>query len=657
MYSHKPTPETIKYKINKAVLANPIDIEPEQLAQEIVKGKSFVPGYITTKVNGKLRRTADSWTSQQIVCLDIDNGYYDKKVKKKIKDVRMTWEEAKKEFEDTAMFMYKTFSHTDDWPKFRVVFAYNEPFTDIKKLSIHTDQIFKKYPFADSSTFQVERIFFGGTDLHVFDYANRLENDFNIDENRGFCSLNYYSNNIDNNCGHKNPLTMTKDIQEETTLSNIDIIKSKYTYITYKMNGEFPLITVSSRKEAYDYLKRINLHDYLGIPHKQCHDLFHKETNPSGSIYQDPNTGYWWYKCWSTNHPFTGTIIEVTERLTELNKPKSLKYLLDSFNITIQKTEWQLEIENLIQQNLEMLSDEDYIKEAYPYLNTLLRTPFYYSVLREIHLIALENISTLIQTKESNEAVFYASVNHILKRLDRFCDFDRFKSSKERRLRAILSLLVYLQLLSRISTDKIPFEYAKRSELEAKTKHYKNLITFWSIPSLAATHMNEVEGLAKQFQELGMTIGNFDRQMILKTLGEEEANRVFPMRTGEKLSVLNEMVCEELEKTLMKYIDEYGWVTEKRIINNTYLQIEEIENEMRKRDRRIRKDTVISTEETAKWLYELKRKQLKKIIGGLMLKYNLARANLSNELMKKQNIPLHYNEKGNPSYPVVYYLK
>ncbi|WP_158702664.1 hypothetical protein [Paenibacillus faecalis] len=650
MYSHKPTPETIRYEINKAVLANPVDLEPEQLAQEIIKGKSFVPGYITTKVNGKLRRTAESWTSQQIVCLDIDNGYYDKKLKKKIKDVRMTWEEAKQEFVDTAMFMYKTFSHTNEWPKFRVVFAFEEPFNNINILKFNTDKLFEKYPFADESTFEANRIFFGGTELHTFDFSNRLKNDPHI------VTPISYSPYIENNWGNNIPPQTNNNQQDTNILSNIDIIKSKYTYISERMNKEYLPITVSSRKEAYDYLKRINLHDYLGIQYKHCFDIFHYEKSPSSDIYQDPNTGYWWYKCRSDSNPFTGTIIEVTERLTKLNKPKSLKYLLDSFNITIQKSEWQLEIENLIQQNLELLSDEEYIKEAYPYLNSLLRTPFYYSVLREIHLIALENISTLIQTKESNEAVFYASVNHILKRLDRFCDFDRFKSSKEKRLKVILSLLVYLQLLNRIGTDKLPLEYVKRAKLEAEKKHYKNLITFWSLPSMAATHMQDVERLAKQFQNLGMTVGNFDRQMILKTLGEDEADRVFPMRKGEKLSELNEMICLELEKTMVKYIEQFGWVTEKRIIDNTSLDIADIDSEMRKRDRRIKEDDIISIEDKDKWLYELKRRQLKKIIGGLMIKYKLNKQKLNNELIEKENIPLHYNEKGNLSYPVVYFI-
>lgn len=162
-------------QINNRLLRNPVDIEPEQLAHELLQGKTFTPAFITTKVNGSLRRTKDYWTSQQIICMDFDNGYYDRALKQKVKDISITWEAAIEEFKTSAMFMYKTFSHTEAWPKFRVVFAFNEPFTDIKLLNAHTDQLFKKYPFADESTFQAERFFFGGTDLHLFDYENRLQ--------------------------------------------------------------------------------------------------------------------------------------------------------------------------------------------------------------------------------------------------------------------------------------------------------------------------------------------------------------------------------------------------------------------------------------------------------------------------------------------------
>ncbi|WKL03168.1 hypothetical protein Q0F98_05715 [Paenibacillus amylolyticus] len=141
-FSYKPSSKEIG-SISNRLIQNPVDVEPSQFANEIIQGKSFVPAYITTKANGLITRTQDCWTSQQVICIDFDNGYYDRTLKQKVKDVHITWEEAQEEFKTSAIFMYKTFSHTDDWPKFSVVFAYNEPFTDINLLNAHTDQLLK----------------------------------------------------------------------------------------------------------------------------------------------------------------------------------------------------------------------------------------------------------------------------------------------------------------------------------------------------------------------------------------------------------------------------------------------------------------------------------------------------------------------------------
>lgn len=182
----------------------------------------------------------------------------------------------------------------------------------------------------------------------------------------------------------------------------------------------------------------------------------------------------------------------------------------------------------------------------------------------------------------------------------------------------------------------------------------KRLITFYSLHSFDANYMVDIEELAKQFKQLGMTVTNFDRQMVIKTLGKEEADRVFPERKDEQLSNINERTCELLEITLKSLLDERGWTTEERIVNSTYLDID-VESEIRKRDRKIRSEDVITEERLQKWLYEYKKKQLKKIIGGMIIKYNLCNEYLNNDLMERKEIPLHYTSSGVPSYPKVLY--
>src|SRR5690606_40000817 len=107
-----------------------VDISPEQLAREIKLGKTIVPAYLNKEVDGKITRSKDCWTSQEILCIDydneimIDNPEYphrsnDKKIK--VKNITMSLEDAMDKFKNDAMFIYTSFNHKPDHPKFRVV--------------------------------------------------------------------------------------------------------------------------------------------------------------------------------------------------------------------------------------------------------------------------------------------------------------------------------------------------------------------------------------------------------------------------------------------------------------------------------------------------------------------------------------------------------
>lgn len=637
----------------------PVDITPEELAQEIIKGKTFAP--VSLKEVGEKKRNQINWLSQEIICLDFDNeisipdpNNSNKKIK--VKDVKMTLEAALEEFKDTAMFIYTSFRHKPDHPKFRVVLALDKVCFSSNDI-ISTYKYFEsKYPYIDTSCSDIVRMFYGGKELYEINYSNRipiisdsssLHSKNNVNEE--VCDYNTLVSYKESNCMPKPP----------TLHNHIELIKTQSKLFSKLSQIELPPITFNNRQEVYHYLKQISLHDYLNIHNKSCYDIFHNEVSPSGSIYIDPETNYWWYKCWSNSHPFKGTIIDVTERLTGLTKPKSLKWLMDTFNITLTKTEWQREQEDLWNMNMDFLNDEELIAESYPYFNSLMRSSMYYALIRELHLIAMENVSAINKHGDKENAIFYAALDHIMKRIDRYYDMGNYKSSKKKRVGIVISLFVFLKMIERLDLEDIPEIFADRAKKEAIKKKFSNTVSFFSIPSYDATHMIEIENYAKLFKDKHMIIGQFDLQMLKMTLGDDEAERVFPMRKKEKVSNFNLATCELLEKTMMKYIEEFGWVTEKRIIQNTYLDID-IEQTMRTRDVRYKKklkDHIITEEEMLKWEYEYKRGQLKKAIGGWLTKYDLSKSYCNSALMTERGIPQHYSEDGNPSYPVVIYKK
>lgn len=675
-YSKKPSPEETARYINSRIMKYPIEITAENLAMELSQGKTFIPAYIGGTVeldkHGKSKRSPNNWTSQQIVCLDFDNEIMipdpdnsKKKIKKK--EISLSWDQAKSEFKDSALFMYKSFSNTDDHPKFRVVFAFDSVINDKSLYLGNANFLLNKYPYADQSSVQENRLFYGGTESYVFNYANRLQVDKTKKlEDGGFCDLNSMIIKQNNNIGREYPLTPKESRDNNNNNTNItnktkyefnhvQLLRNKDKHFAKLTGIQQEELTFTTKAEAYDYLKNYNLHDYLGITDNTIHDIFHEDTHKSASIFQSNKSGYWFYKCHSESNKWTGTIIDLTERLTGLSKPKSFRYLCEIFNIHIELTDWQKEQEENFKHNLDFIvSESTYIAEAYPNLHYLIGSPDYFQVIREFHLVGLDVLQNLIKLDEHDNGVFFASIKHILKRIyGEYIDFDKYVKSKEKRVRTTISLLVFLELLERHDLNSLPEVYSERAKAEAKSKRHKYTIEFYSIPSYDANMMIKIEKIAKRFREIGMTVGNFDRQMVLQSCGQEVADKCFPNRKEEKISDLNEKTCKDIEKIVLQYLDEYGWVTEERIIRNVPMNLFSVEDEMRKRNRKIKKDDIISEGEKDKWIFNYKKSQLKKVMGGLLTRHNLKREPLSNELMRIKDIPQHYSEKGFPSYPVI----
>ena len=100
--------------------------------------------------------------------------------------------------------------------------------------------------------------------------------------------------------------------------------------------------------------------------------------------------------------------------------------------------------------------------------------------------------------------------------------------------------------------------------------------------------------------------------MFLRTLGDEEADRVYPQYIGSPLSKLGEDVAFQMEKTALQLIEEKGWTTEKEILNNVKLFF--------------------------KGQKKYKETQIKRVIPDLLGKYNLLRVKLNKKLKELYQI-------------------
>lgn len=150
----------IKNRIQENEFTNYNNIE--EIQQEILNGKTCIP----SAIRGNSRET---WKQQQIFLIDFDN---------KINGENITIDNEKHVTEEQIIdyceknnilptFIYNTFSHTEQQHKFRLVYVFEEPITNIKVaqeiLKIITDQLKQFNP--DKSKKNLSDMFLGGFNI------------------------------------------------------------------------------------------------------------------------------------------------------------------------------------------------------------------------------------------------------------------------------------------------------------------------------------------------------------------------------------------------------------------------------------------------------------------------------------------------------------
>jgi len=128
----------------------PKSLTAEQLVDFIEQGCSISPAVL----KGGLK--AENWIQQQLFFIDIDNN--NKKVPPMLICEAI---EICINNEIEPLLYYESYSHTDSNPKFRLVFAMDEPIFEEWKRKIIIETLISLFPQADTSCTNADRIFFG----------------------------------------------------------------------------------------------------------------------------------------------------------------------------------------------------------------------------------------------------------------------------------------------------------------------------------------------------------------------------------------------------------------------------------------------------------------------------------------------------------------
>ena len=166
-YKQKPTQQQAA-KISTTIIEDVVAMNPKGIAEKVSDGHSVVLGIMDGD------RKKENLLSQQIMMLDFDNTKIVNGVKTKDDDYYVVMDDvlANPWMRQHAAFMYKSFSYTDDWQRFRVVIFLDKLIRSHQEVTETYEWLMNKYPDADPSPKDCSRIFYGGTEFIEINFEN-----------------------------------------------------------------------------------------------------------------------------------------------------------------------------------------------------------------------------------------------------------------------------------------------------------------------------------------------------------------------------------------------------------------------------------------------------------------------------------------------------
>ncbi|MCU5020528.1 hypothetical protein OCD65_28015 [Bacillus paranthracis] len=534
-YSEKPQGGAIG-SINNRITERVVELTPAELSSELATGKTVLTGIM----NGK--RTIKNFVSTQVLMLDFDN---------KGDLLYKTFDEVKEDeyIKANASFMYKTLSHTEELHKFRVVFILDKPLTTVEEVYGAYDFLLKKFPEADQSCKDPSRIFFGGIESHEVDYMNVLATE-------GLPKAEAPK--------VKAPApVVTKNVEEKRTAKPVatgdiptwKLIRDGNTEEVRERLGVYA-VKLASKVQVANYLVTLDMRDILGIYYNPCYDIFHQEGTPSGSIFKmEDNRGTWLYKCHSSSHDFIGDVIKVVAKLQGVGYTKALNYLMDVCSIEIEVTEQIQELRDQCDLFTNLLLSES-LQTTYRAIYNRFR--FYKSDIVAILNIFKENI---YEDENGNlRSLTWISVRSLSKQL-----YDGSDSKKDKVSR-ILNLMCFTEWIDKLDDSQVPpllLQKLKSNQALAGREKRSNV---WELLLLGDDFFETLNSKCEDMAEKGFTMKGFSREYVLRTEGQETADKVYVQDKARGRSKATDKFSEAMQKLIMENVERYGYVVEKDVL-------------------------------------------------------------------------------------------
>ncbi len=138
-----------------------------------------------------------------------------------------------------------------------------------------------------------------------------------------------------------------------------------------------------------------------------------------------------------------------------------------------------------------------------------------------------------------------------------------------------------------------------------------NIPNFYCIPSYDDNVLTNANNMANEFKANNMSKKGFSREMIIRAMGEDVANRVYPMKRNVTISESSNTIAMKVKKLILYMIERDGYAFEKDVI------------------------------EMADGSKEMNTRVLKRCLQEALNEYGLERVRLNKELKNKLEIEVN----------------
>lgn len=360
------------------------------------------------------------------------------------------------------------------------------------------------------------------------------------------------------------------------------------------------------KNDLYNYINSLDLGEYLGIYNSMVNCILpeHEDNSPSAHIYMNEN-GVEFYKCFGCGK--ARSIIGITEHLSGCKRHEAIEFVKNVYNLELQESEWTKTHKELMVECANYLNSDEF-KTEFPELNKTIRTRKHHIQMLLVHFSEMINEDMMFDGKP----IFFGSYPQLME----VCNI-----RKSDNLAQSLSLFALLNLIEKLPEGKIPEKELKKAKSIAAQYGLKKITNFYSFSEYGVDAFTESEENAKKLKENNVTLKGLSRELVLRTFGEETANRIYPQFIFENSRGTSEKSDEhtaEIVSCIQYCLDKKAYCTETDIVKMLNAKYNHVTTEV----------------------------QIKKSLQEILISYGLKRVRANKDLKEK------YGIKGN-GYPFV----